>query len=90
MTDEKSTHPGARNPKTAKFTVNLASDINDRLEALADHAGANKGTMAAMCLSAGINILERAFLIGVQPYVDQAVNDKSQQFASDVSQAAKE
>jgi predicted DNA-binding protein len=53
--------PGARNPKQRGFTVRVTLAMNDRLEALADRAGANKITMASICLAAGINLLEASF-----------------------------
>lgn len=80
-------HSGARNPKIAKFSVNLADDINARLERLADAAGANKSTMAAMCISAGVNMLERVYLMDLQQYVIQASEDKATQLAEDVNRA---
>ena len=53
---------GARNPKVTSFSVRLDDRMNARLEQLADAAGANKGTMAAMAIAAGLNLLEGAFI----------------------------
>lgn len=80
-------HPGARNRKVAKFTVNLADEVNVRLERLADASGSNKSTMAAMCIAAGVNMLERFFLMDLQQYVVQASEDKANQLAEDVKLA---
>ena len=79
--------PGARNPKTAKFSVNVTDDINARIEHLADVAGANKTTLAAMCISAGLNLLERVYLVDLQQYVEQATSDKVAQLTADVNLA---
>lgn len=53
---------GARNPKVAQFSIRLDDKINSRLEAVADAAGANKGTMAAMAVAAGLNLLEQIYM----------------------------
>ena len=52
---------GARNPKVLKISVNLADEVNRRLEQLADKSGMNKSTIAAMCVAAGLEQLEVPF-----------------------------
>jgi hypothetical protein len=77
-------HPGARNPKMARFSLNVTEAVNDRVERLADAAGANKGTMAALALSAGLNLLERVYMLDLEKYAEQATNDKLEQLRSDL------
>jgi len=90
MSREEST-PGPRNPKVARFTIALAADMNARLERLADAAGANKGTMAALCIAAGINLLEHVYLrnMGVsEAEMESLTNAHAQRLASDVKRQA--
>ncbi len=76
--------PNARNPKVARFTVNLEESINTRLEHVADRLGQNKASTAAMLMAIGLNVFEPLLMIGVQQYVEQAVEDKSKQLVEDV------
>lgn len=55
---------GARNPKSKPVTVRLTVSQDERLNALADAAGANKGVMASMCLVIGASVLEKMLLSG--------------------------
>jgi len=80
--------PGARNPKVAQFSIGLNAVMNARLEALADAAGANKGTMAALCIAAGINILENVYAprLGVsEETLLGEVHRRSEQLAQDLT-----
>jgi len=78
---------GARNPKVAKFSINLAETVNERLESLADAAGMNKATMAAQAVAIGINFLEVVFLKSQAMHaldVNAFVQSASQQLGSDL------
>ena len=78
---------GPRNPKEARFSVNLTGDMNGRLERLADAAGANKGTMAALCIAAGINMLEHVYLrnMGVpEGEIERLIEQRARQLADDM------
>lgn len=82
---------GARNPKEARFTVSLSGDMNRRLERLADAAGSNKGTMAALCIAAGINVLEHVYLrnMGVsQEELDALTEAHAHRLVDDVKRQA--
>lgn len=81
-------HPRARNPKVIRFTVSLDENINARLEHIADKVGQNKASTAAMLLAVGVNVFEPLILVGVQKFVEQAVEEKSQQLVSDVEAAS--
>lgn len=81
------TSGGARNPKTAKFSVSLTSDMNNRLEYLADVSGTNKGSMAAICIAIGVNAMEAIFLKNIGQYIDQSTADRSSLLASDIDSA---
>jgi len=76
--------PGARNPKMARFSLNVTDEVNQRVELLADAAQANKGIVAAMALVAGLNLLERVYLVGVEQYADQATADKIASMGDDL------
>lgn len=84
---------GARNPKVAKFSINLAEHINDRLESLADAAGMNKATMAAQAVAIGVNFLEVVFLKSKalqMPELNASfVENATQQLAGDLEYAGK-
>lgn len=83
---------GARNPKVAKFSINLAEQVNDRLESLADAAGMNKSTMAAQAVAIGVNFLEVVFLKSKAMHaldVNAFVQGASQQLGSDLGSADK-
>lgn len=84
----KQPHPGARNPKTRAFSLKVTDEINARVERLADKAGMNKSTMAAMAIAAGLNILEHSFMVGVEKYVEQASADKLGQMEADIKGAS--
>ena len=91
MSGEEKFVIGARNPKEARFSVNLTGDMNRRLEKLSDAAGANKGTMAALCIAAGINVLEHVYLrnMGVpEEELSRLVEQRATQLASDVERQA--
>ena len=60
---DKHVHPGARNPKTKAFSVKVTEDINTRIETLADAAGMNKSTMAALLMAAALRQMEAIFLV---------------------------
>lgn len=80
---------GARNPKVLNMTVRVAESVSERLNRVADAAGANKGTLASMCLSAGLNLLEPVYLPGVaRAYAEQMAADRSEVLAADVTEAA--
>lgn len=74
----------ARNPKVIRFTISLDDNINARLEHIADKLGQNKASTAATLMAVGINVFEPLLSIGVQQYVEQAVEDKSKQLVEDV------
>ena len=69
------TKRGARNPKVVSFSVRLDEAINARLERLADAAGSNKGTMAAMTIAAGLNMLEQVYIKQTE-VIDRAVDQR--------------
>ncbi len=50
---------GARNPKVFRVNIYLAEKTHERLEAVADHLGQNKGVTASMALSLGLTLLDR-------------------------------
>lgn len=78
---------GARNPKEIRFPVSLTGEVNSRLEALADAAGANKTVMAAIALSAGVAQLEILYrLAKVEPYLGAAVNAAAAEKVSELNQ----
>jgi hypothetical protein len=79
---------GARNPKESRFSLNVTDVVNQRVERLSDAAQCNKGTMAALCLSAGLNLLERVYMLDLDKYVDQATDDKLEQLRSDLLDAS--
>lgn len=78
----------ARNPKVIRFTISLDDVMNARLEHIADRLGQNKATTAAMLTAVGINVFEPLLMVGVQQYVEQAVEDKSKQLVEDVKKAS--
>jgi predicted transcriptional regulator len=80
VTGEKSSHPGARNPKTRAFSIKVTEDINTRVENLADAAGMNKSTMAAILVAAGLRQMEAIFLLQQQQrqIVSQYVDESAQ------------
>lgn len=83
--------PGARNPKMARFSLNVTEDVDRRVGALADAAQQNKGTIAGMALVAGLNLLERVYLLEqMETYAAQATEDKLAQLASDLKDARPE
>ena len=75
---------GARNPKEVRLSVYLTSDMNTRLEAVADRAGLNKGVMLAFCIAVGVSGLEPIFQIKLDETIDQLANAKLSQLASDL------
>lgn len=77
----------ARNPKVIRFTISLDDEINKRLEHIADRIGQNKATTAAMLTAIGVNVFEPLLMVGVQQYVEQAMEDKSNQLLDDVKAA---
>jgi hypothetical protein len=79
--------PGARNPKMARFSLNVTEAVDQRVGALADAAQANKGTIAALALVAGLNLLERVYLVGLEKYQDQVVSDQVAQLGVDLRSA---
>ena len=85
------TKRGARNPKVVSFSVRLDEAINARLERLADAAGSNKCTMAAMTIAAGLNMLEQVYIKQTEVIdraVDQRAGELQRQTAQDVQRAA--
>jgi hypothetical protein len=76
---------GARNPKMARFSLNVTDAVNQRVEQLADAAQSNKGTVAALALVAGLNLLERVYMLNVEKYADQATEDKLAQMGQDLN-----
>ena len=76
---------GARNPKMARFSLNVTDVVNQRVEQLADAAQANKGTIAALALVAGLNLIERVYMLNVEKYVDQATTDKLAEMGHDLN-----
>ena len=76
---------GARNPKMARFSLNVTDAVNQRVERLADAAQANKGTLAALALVAGLNLLERVYMLDVEKYADQATTDKLAEMGQDLN-----
>jgi len=74
----------ARNPKMVRFSLNVTEAVNDRVERLADAAQANKGTIEALALVAGLNLLERVYMLDVEKYADQAATDKLAQMGQDI------
>lgn len=77
--------PGARNPKMARFSLNVTDAVNQRVEQLADAAQSNKGTVAAMALVAGLNLLERVYMLNLEQYAEQATTDKLAQMGQDMN-----
>lgn len=49
---------GARNPKTRRVNVAVAEHINTQIEQVADILGQNKGALASMALSIGLQMLD--------------------------------
>lgn len=78
---------GARNPKMARFSLNVTEAVDLRVGALADAAQANKGTMAALALVAGLNLLERVYMLDIDKYADVATADKLAQMGDDMKAA---
>lgn len=78
----------ARNPKVIRFTISLDETVNKRLEHIADRLGQNKATTAAMLTAIGVNVFEPLLMVGVQQYVEQAVEDKSKQLVEDIKTAS--
>lgn len=81
---------GARNPKTRAFSIKVTEDINSRVEQLADAAGMNKSTMAAIAIAAGLRQLEAIFLMQKQAraQVEQYVQEQSQGMVDDIVSVA--
>ena len=77
--------PGARNPKMARFSLNVTDAVNQRVEQLADAAQSNKGTVAAMALVAGSNLLERVYMLNLEKYAEQATTDKLAEMGQDLN-----
>lgn len=76
--------PGARHPKMARFSLNVTEAVNQRVERLADAAQANKGTIQALALVAGLNLLERVYLMDLEQYTAQAVTDQVARMGADL------
>ena len=81
---------GARNPKMARLSLNLAEGIDQRVAALADAAGMNKGTMAALLVATALRQMEVLFLTqqGQATMASQFVQDNAQGQLDDMRQQA--
>jgi hypothetical protein len=75
---------GARNPKMVRYSLNVTEAVNQRVEQLADASQSNKGTISALALVAGLNLLERVYMLGLDKYVDQATTDKLAEMGEDI------
>lgn len=80
--------PYPRNPKVARFTLSVDVNINRRLEAVADKLGQNKATIAGVLMALGLNVVEPVLQLGLDKYVDQAVEEKTAE-VSDLLQGLK-
>lgn len=59
--DSVSRSPGPRNRKEVRLYLYVSTEVNERLEAIADKLGLNKATAGALLVALGASAMEHTF-----------------------------